>query len=194
MREVIIATTNAGKVREFQEAFSDIGIRILTMPKEVIEGEPVENADTFQGNAEIKVCFYGKQLHLPVLADDSGLTVEALNGAPGVHSARFAGAHATDEDNNKKLVEELRKRGLSASPAAYRCVLAYREPDGTILFAEGSCVGEVRTTARGSGGFGYDPYFYLSDGRSMAALTLEEKETVSHRGSAIRALKEKLQK
>lgn len=192
MKEVIIATTNPGKVREFQDAFSDIGIRVLTLPKEAVQGEPVEDAETFHGNAEIKVRFYGNQLHLPVLADDSGLTVDALNGAPGVHSARFAGEHATDGNNNQKLVEALRKKGLSSSPASYRCVLAYREVDGTVLFAEGRCTGEVRTTPKGSGGFGYDPYFYLEDGRSMAELTIEEKESVSHRGEAIRKMKEQI--
>lgn len=189
MKEIVIATTNPGKVREFQDAFFGLGIRILMLPNDAHLGVPVEDADTFHGNAKIKVEYYGSRLALPVLADDSGLSVEALDGAPGVHSARFAGDHASDAENNQKLIEALENRGLSVSPAAYRCVLAYRDIDGTILFAEGRCSGEVRTTPRGEGGFGYDPYFYLSDGRSMAELTLDEKQAVSHRGEAIRKIK-----
>jgi XTP/dITP diphosphohydrolase len=152
-----------------------------------------------------------------VLADDSGLCVDAFDGKPGVYSARFAGPDATDEDNNAKLVAELEARGLDSSPAEYVCVLALRHvglrpfdftlPDagalyiiGHCLCIEGSCRGSVRVGRRGSGGFGYDPHFWLesgvtagrSSGRTFAELSPSEKSQRSHRGSAMRRLAQEL--
>ena len=117
----------------------------------------------------------------------SGLEVEVLGGAPGVHSARYSGQH-DDAANNEKLVAELQKRGAVESAAAFRCVLVLHDADGTELISEGTCVGRVRQSPRGAGGFGYDPYFYLASGKSLAELTVSDKQAVSHRGAALRLM------
>lgn len=184
-KKIIIATKNQGKVREMRQAFQSLPVELI--PLSDLPGnvpEAVEDGDTFQANSQIKAKFYQEYTGMACLADDSGLEVEALAGAPGVHSARFAGEHANDEENNRKLQSELRKRNLNSSPAAYRCVLTLADTNGAILQAEGSCQGEIRTEARGNNGFGYDPYFYVGE-KSMAELTLEEKQAISHRGAAL---------
>ena len=134
-----------------------------------------------------------------LLGEDSllGFEISALGGAPGVHSARFAGVHGDDAANNAKMVAELRQRGEGASAADYRCALVFEDTDGTILTADGRVDGTVRLSPRGEGGFGYDPYFYVPrDGgeeKTMAELTLEEKDEISHRGRALRELVKKLE-
>ena len=121
------------------------------------------------------------------LADDSGLEVEALGGAPGVYSARFAGESASDADNNAKLQQELKKLGRESSPAAYQCALTFMDAEGRTLTAKGFCRGEIRLQARGENGFGYDPYFYVGD-VTMAEMSLAEKQAISHRGAALREM------
>lgn len=192
-KRIVIATKNKGKVKEMINAFQNLPVELVSLAdlgKAASCPEPVEYGETFRDNALIKARYYQQQTGLACLADDSGLEVEALGGAPGVHSARFAGEHASDGENNAKLQVELSARGLIASPAAYRCVLAFCDADGgkgDCLIAEGRCTGEIRNVARGENGFGYDPYFYRGD-RSMAEMSLEEKQAVSHRGMALREM------
>lgn len=170
------------------QAFEGLPIKLLPLSDFGELPDAVEDGKTFEENAKIKAQYYMKKTNTACLADDSGLEAEALNGAPGVYSARFAGEHADDDANNKKLLDEIAKKGLASSPAAYRCVLAFADTDGTVLTAEGSCTGVIRPKARGSGGFGYDPYFYIDDNKTMAELTLAEKDAISHRGKALRKM------
>lgn len=149
--------------------------------------EPVEDGDTFAANSLLKAEYYCKQTGMACLADDSGLEVEALGGAPGVYSARFAGENASDADNNAKLQQELKKLGRESSPAAYQCALTFMDADGRVLTAKGFCRGEIRLQARGENGFGYDPYFYVGD-VTMAEMSLAEKQAISHRGAALREM------
>jgi len=149
--------------------------------------DAVEDGDTFKENSLKKARYYQKMTGMACLADDSGLEVDALGGAPGVYSARYSGENADDTSNNAKLVAELKKLGLISSPADYQCALTFADTDGNILQAQGFCGGEIRLEAKGNGGFGYDPYFYVGD-KSMAELTLEEKQAISHRGEALRKM------
>lgn len=186
---VVVATRNEGKVREFaaylRRLSEDIVVKSLRSLS--YDGEAVEDGKTFMENAEKKARFYAAQTNLPCLSDDSGLEVAALNNAPGVYSARYAGEKATDVENNAKLVRELRARGLTSSPAFYKCALVFCTPDGQMLRAEGACRGTIKLQARGNGGFGYDPYFYpeVSAGKSMAEISMAEKNVISHRGLAL---------
>lgn len=183
-KRIVIATGNQGKVREMMNAFQDLDVELVSL-KELPEKypEPVEDGDSFRANSLLKARYYCQKTGMACLADDSGLEVEALQGAPGVYSARYAGEAATDEENNHKLIDELHKLGLDSSPAAYRCVLTFVD-DGTELVADGKCKGEIRLLPQGQNGFGYDPYFYIGE-RTMAEMSLAEKQAVSHRGEAI---------
>jgi XTP/dITP diphosphohydrolase len=191
-------------VKEFAHAFAELGMEVRSLRD--YEGLPeiVEDGDTFQANARKKAKIIGDALGLPVLADDSGLCVDALGGAPGVYSARYAGEDATDADNNAKLLRELKKLAGAAGDipaseahgvvlfggARFKCALALYDPaSGTFIDAEGAVEGRVLSSPRGEGGFGYDPLFWLPElGRAMAELTTEEKQAISHRGAALREL------
>ncbi|MBP5200786.1 MAG: RdgB/HAM1 family non-canonical purine NTP pyrophosphatase [Schwartzia sp.] len=192
MKTIVIATKNEGKIREMKQAFSNLPIQLLPLSDFGNLPDAVENGITFSANAKIKAKFYMEKTGSACLADDSGIEVEILDGAPGVFSARFAGEHATDDANNEKLLSEIAKKGASFSPAAYRCVLAFVDTDGATLTAEGSCAGVIRPEARGNGGFGYDPYFYIEENKTMAELTLDEKDAISHRGKALRSMADQL--
>ena len=194
MKTIVIATKNKGKIREMEQAFRDLPIQLRPLSDYGELPEAAEDGTTFEANAIIKAKFYMEKTGAACLADDSGLEAEVLNGAPGVYSARFAGEHATDDMNNEKLLAEIARRGASSSPAAYRCVLAFSDTDGTILTSEGSCSGIIRPKAQGSGGFGYDPYFYIAENKTMAELTLAEKDAISHRGAALRQMAQLLSK
>jgi XTP/dITP diphosphohydrolase len=196
---VLVATRNKGKTKEFREAFRKIGIEIKDLSD--TEGIPAieETGTTFAENAYIKAKAVADIVGMPVLADDSGLCVDALDGAPGVYSARYAGEEATDRDNNVKLLRELEailfpgaanQEFLSA--ARFVCSLVLFDPqDGSRLEVEGSVEGLILRNPRGTDGFGYDPLFWLpSHGRSMAELSIEEKNEISHRGQALRKLLE----
>ena len=184
-KRIVIATGNQGKVREMLHAFQELDVELVSL-KDLPEKypEPVEDGDSFQANSLLKAKYYAQKTGMACLADDSGLEVEALHGAPGVYSARYAGEDATDADNNRKLLSELKHAGKDSSPAAYRCVLTFVDTDGSTLVADGRCHGMIRLDARGNNGFGYDPYFYVGD-KAMAEMSLEEKQAVSHRGEAI---------
>ena len=189
-KKIVLATTNAGKVREMRDAFQALPVEIVPLSEFGDLPEAVEDGETFAENSRIKAAFYAKQTGCACLADDSGLSVDALDGAPGVHSARWSGTH-DDAANNRKLAAELSKLTPPESEAAYHCVLTFVDTDGTSLVAEGICGGIVRPKPHGSGGFGYDPYFYLpgrNGEQTMADLTLEEKQEISHRGAALRQM------
>lgn len=185
------ATTNPGKLREFRlaaEAFG-AGIRIEPVPGLPEIPTPAETGRTFAENAIGKALYYSKFASGPLFADDSGLVVEALNGAPGVDSAHYAGAGATDEANNRLLLERL--RGVEDRSARFVCVIALAEQGRLIRTFEGAVEGEILETPRGVNGFGYDPlFFYPPYGRTLAEVSPEEKLAVSHRGKALRALLE----
>ena len=194
---ILIATTNPGKLREFQGAALEMGIGIESLPGLKSIPAPAEDGVTFEDNARIKAEYYSR--HAPgelVLAEDSGLSVAALNGAPGVYSARYAamlrdGRHAqtnsSDEENNRTLTEELTKLGHGPFPAEYVCVIAAARDGNTVRTFTGTVPGEMLTLPRGSGGFGYDPFFlFTALGRTFAELAPEEKSACSHRGKAFR--------
>ncbi|MFA6848900.1 MAG: XTP/dITP diphosphatase [Selenomonadaceae bacterium] len=191
MKNIVIATKNKGKIKEMMNAFSQIDVRLVTLDSFGTLPDAVEDGATFAENALIKAKFYAKQTGCACLADDSGLEVEALNGAPGVYSARFSGEHADDAANNEKLLVELTRVGQDESLAFYRCVLAFVDTNGSALTAVGECRGHVKKIGRGEGGFGYDPYFYVGD-KTIAEITVTEKNKISHRGAALREMTKKL--
>ena len=186
--KIVIATKNQGKVREMINAFQGLPVELVSLADlDERFQEPVEDGDTFAANSLLKAEYYQKQTGMACLADDSGLEVEALGGAPGVYSARFAGESASDADNNAKLQQELKKLGRESSPAAYQCALTFMDVEGRTLTAKGFCRGEIRLQTRGENGFGYDPYFYVGD-VTMAEISMKEKQAISHRGAALREM------
>lgn len=195
MKKIVIATKNQGKVREMREALSHLPVEVVSLKEFGELPDAVENGTTFAENARIKAEFYREKTGCACVADDSGLEVEVLGGAPGIHSARFAGFHADDATNNQKLLEELQKAGVKESPADYRCALVFADTDGTVFTSEGRCDGIVRMVPRGENGFGYDPYFYTKDytDRTMAEISFAEKDKISHRGRALREMVRRLE-
>lgn len=195
MQKIVIATKNPGKVKEMVAALSPLPVEVVSLAAFGALPDAPEDGRTFAENARSKAAFYQQQTGCACIADDSGLEIEALDGAPGIYSARFAGFHADDATNNAKMAEELRKAGVTESAADYRCAIAFAGTDGTLLEAEGRCDGSVRLSPKGTGGFGYDPYFYPQEypDRTMAELTLAEKQQISHRGKALAELSVKLE-
>lgn len=189
----VIATGNAGKLHEFRGIFESVAeIRGLGDFKTF---EPaIEDADTFLGNAKKKAEVAIKALGRPCLADDSGLVVPALGGAPGIHSARYAGEAATSEDNINKLLSEMAAFEGDDRRAYFFCALCLLYPDGHMVSSEGRVDGVIRKARSGDGGFGYDPVFEPLDfdGATMAEISREEKASISHRGRAARTLLTKL--
>jgi len=180
---VYCATSNPGKLREFQLAAPDFDVRAL--PKSV--SPPDETGDTFEANAIEKAVAYGQHTSGYLFADDSGLEVDALNGAPGVISARYAGEHATDAANNALLLENL--RGVENRTARFVCVIALVRDGKPVKTFRGTVEGHVINEARGPGGFGYDPLFYCpAFGCTFGEATIEQKMQVSHRGRALDAM------
>ena len=192
MKKILIATKNVGKLKEIKAAFSELNAEILSLTDFKNLPDAVEDGITFEENARIKAKFFNNLTGLACLADDSGLEVDALHGAPGVKSARFAGYHADDGTNNAKLLDELKKIGVTESPADYRCALVFVDADGSEISADGIINGTIKISPQGKGGFGYDPYFYVSDTKTMAELTPAEKDAISHRGEALRKILPKL--
>lgn len=197
MRSLILATRNPGKAREFKQLLGPLGYDVVTAAQAGYEGDPEETGATFRENALIKAraVFEGTGGKHAVLADDSGLEVDALDGAPGVYSARYAGPGCTDKDNNLKLLREL--SGRDNRTARYRIALCLIEPGREPVFFDGICEGVIGFGERGEGGFGYDTLFLSTgedgkplDGRTFAEMTAEEKHPFSHRGKAVKALTE----
>ena len=187
--KLIIASNNGHKIKEIKAILGERFDEILSMREAGLDMEIEENGTTFAENAMIKACAVSEATGCAALADDSGLAVDALNGAPGVYSARYAGEHGNDEANNDKVLEELINVPDGQRGAAYHCVIALVRPGMKALSADGSCRGEMLRYRQGNGGFGYDPLFYLPEfDRTMAELTPEEKNSMSHRFRALEAL------
>ncbi len=181
---LVIATKNAGKSAEIRGFLKDFPVEIKDLNDFGPIPEPVEDGRSFEENAYKKAGFTAKILGLPALADDSGLEVQALDGAPGVYSARYAGPAATDPQNNAKLLDAL--SGVENRKARFCCVLSLAVPSGHALTYEASCEGTILDSPRGENGFGYDPlFFYAPAGKTFAEMSLEEKLQFSHRGRAL---------
>ena len=188
MKKIIIATKNKSKIVEMKTAFKNQPVEIISLSEFGDLPDAVEDGKTFAENARIKAEFYVEKTGCACIADDSGIEVDALDGMPGIYSARFSGFHADDNTNNEKLLSELNRVGVEESKADYRCVVVFKDTDGTTFESEGICYGTVKKIARGRSGFGYDPYFYIDDNKTMAELTLEQKDKISHRGKALRQM------
>ncbi len=193
--KIVVATRNEGKLRELDALLRPLGHEPISLADAGVRGEVVEDAPTFRGNAEKKARAAMAATGLTALADDSGLEVDALGGAPGVHSARFAGPGRDHDDaaNNERLLRELADVPTDLRSARFRCALCWLEPGGRRLLVEGACEGRIAAAPRGRGGFGYDPLFLVEDGghegtRTMAELSMLEKNVVSHRARALAAL------
>jgi XTP/dITP diphosphohydrolase len=197
-RRLLLATRARHKVVELQQLLAMPGVTLVTPDEVGIEDEPVEDAATFEGNAEIKARHYVERSGLPTLADDSGLEVDALDGRPGVYTRRYAGEDPTDVENNTKLLAELEGVPPEERSARYQCVLAFIHPEtgAAAVFRAGTFEGRIATEPRGSGGFGYDPIFEPqgepAGGRTVAEMSAAEKHARSHRGKAARAMAEYL--
>ena len=194
MQRLVIASANQGKLREFAALLEPLDYEVHTQ-SEFNVPEVEETGTTFVENAIIKARNAAQHTGLPAVADDSGIEVDALNGAPGVYSARFSGPDATDEKNNALLVEKLRDVPEPLRTARYRAVIVYMSHAGdpAPIICEGSWEGRIMLEPRGEGGFGYDPYFYVpTHDCHSAELSGEEKNAISHRGQALRQLVEKL--
>ncbi len=182
---VVVATRNRGKSEEIREFLRGFPVEVRDLNDFGPIPQVKEDGVTFEENAYKKASFTAKVFGLPALADDSGLEVEALGGAPGVHSARYAGLDATDEENNRKLLEAL--KGVANRKARFCCVLSLAVPTGPALTYEATCDGVILEEPRGRNGFGYDPlFFYGPAGKTFGQMDLEEKSQVSHRGRALR--------
>jgi XTP/dITP diphosphohydrolase len=187
---LVLATRNTGKVREIREILSDVPVQLYTLLDFPDLPETPEDGETFQENAAKKARAATIQTGLPVLADDSGLEVDALNGAPGVFSARFAGEGAGDLDNNRKVLELLGHTPDDKRTARFRCVLALATPGGDIQTADGTCEGRITTDPRGDAGFGYDPLFIpVGYQKTFGELGYDIKNRLSHRAIALRKIK-----
>lgn len=198
---LFLASANPGKLREFRAAAAARGIALESVPGIQNLPDCVEDGATFEENARQKALHYSRYVNGPVFADDSGLCVDSLGGAPGIHSARFAGPDADDAANNQKLLEELRRveaagrgrqsqgSGATSRAAHYICVIALAERGRILTITEGRADGFIVDGPRGTGGFGYDPFFFFPAlGKTFAELSPEEKFAVSHRGEAFRKL------
>jgi XTP/dITP diphosphohydrolase len=185
VKVIVLATRNAGKMKEFQQLLQNFPVEIQNLNDFGPIPEVEEDGETFDENAYKKAFSTAKVLGLPAIADDSGLVVEVLGGAPGVRSARYAGENATDEENIAKLLQEM--TGKTERHAAFECVISIAVPSGPALTYEGRCDGEITTEPRGESGFGYDPVFYCPEyGKTFAELSSQEKNSISHRGKALK--------
>ena len=197
---VVIATNNAHKVSEIRSALNFEGWEFKTLAEAGLASDPVEDADSFEGNARIKAraaaeAVRAAGLTAAVLADDSGLAVDALDGAPGVYSSRYAGADGDDGANNAKLLAELAAVPDGERAARFVCTLVFMDEDGTETVARGTIEGAIGREARGSEGFGYDPLFIpdaFGGALTLAEVPQARKNAVSHRGNALRALRDSL--
>ena len=186
----MLATRNKGKIAEFRKLFASMDINLLSLDDFPDLGEIEESGANFEENALIKARETALHTGHLAIADDSGLSVDALKGSPGVYSARYAGTNASDDENMEKLLLEL--KGLSADKrkAAFNCVIAAAKPSGESITVKGSCEGIIAETAVGGGGFGYDPLFFLPEYNcTMAELSSGEKNKISHRANAVKELK-----
>ncbi|MFH2012094.1 MAG: XTP/dITP diphosphatase [Pseudomonadota bacterium] len=188
--EIILATSNEGKLREIKELIKGLNVKILSLKDIPNSPDIQECGSSFRENALIKSKAIASLTNKITIADDSGLEVDFLNGEPGVYSARFAGENANDDENNKKLLARLEGVPLSERGATFRCVIAVVNPEGKEDIVEGECKGIIQFEEKGNFGFGYDPLFFVPEyGKTFAELSPEIKNKISHRGKAIEKLK-----
>lgn len=193
--KIVFATSNAGKMREIRELLKDLGAEILSMKEAGVQIDIVEDGDTFEANALIKARTVWEQTGGIVLADDSGLEVDALNKEPGVYSARYMGENTSYEIKNWNLIHRLNGVPDEKRTARFVCVIAAVLPNGRTLSVRDTMEGRIAYEPAGEGGFGYDPILFLPEfGKTSAEITMEEKNAVSHRGKALRAMKACLEK
>jgi XTP/dITP diphosphohydrolase len=198
-QRLLVATRSSHKLRELRELLGPLRTELISLDDAAIAGEAIEDGRTFAANASRKARFFAARSGLPTLADDSGLEVEALGWGPGVRTRRYAGEHATDEQNNARLLAELAGLPPQRRRARYRCVLALALPEMAgprgglpVRLAQGTCVGRIAAEPHGRGGFGYDPIFEPASepagGRTLGQWTAEAKNRISHRGRAARRM------
>lgn len=191
MLEIVLATRNRDKVREIKKILNGINARLLSLDDFPGCPKVVEDGETLEANAKKKALVVSQYTKKYSLAEDTGLEVEALGGAPGIHSARFAGDNVTYEDNNRKLLKLMEKFSLGERRARFRCVAALAKPDGGVVTCEGVCEGIIAFEMKGKSGFGYDPLFLLPEyGKTFAELGEEMKNRISHRARALGKIKE----
>ena len=194
IEKMIFATGNEGKMREVRMILGDLGAEILSLKEAGIQAEAEENGTTFDENAVIKAKEIMEKTGALVLADDSGLEVDALNGEPGIYSARYMGHETSYHIKNKNLIERLEGKTGEERSARFVCAIAACFPDGRVLTTRGTMEGQIGYEEKGENGFGYDPIFYLPEYQCYSGeLPLEEKNKLSHRGKALRLMKEQLE-
>lgn len=190
---IIFATTNEGKMREVRMILQDLEANVISLKEAGIDIDIEEDGTTFEENAIIKVKAIRPYTDGIILADDSGLEVDYLGGEPGVHSARYMGKDTSYEVKNRKIIELLKNVEVERRSARFVCAIAASLPDGTVLTSRGTIEGRIAYEPAGTGGFGYDPIVYVPElGETTAELTPEQKNLVSHRGKALREMKQKL--
>jgi len=193
MKNIIVATKNKGKAKDFEAIFHPYGFNVLTLHDVASDMEIEETGSTFEENAILKAEALAERLQMFVIADDSGLAIDALNGAPGVYSARYAGEDKSDEANIDKVLEELSEVEDTNRTARFCCALALAGPSMDTKTVFGTCEGTISRIKKGMNGFGYDPIFFIPAlGKMMAELTPEEKSAISHRGNAIKKIEAEL--
>ena len=194
IEKMIFATGNEGKMRHVRMILGDLGAEILSLKEAGIQAEAEENGTTFEENAVIKAKEIMEKTGALVLADDSGLEVDALNGEPGIYSARYMGHETSYHIKNKNLIERLEGKTGEERSARFVCAIAACFPDGRVLTTRGTMEGQIGYEEKGENGFGYDPIFYLPEYQCYSGeLPLEEKNKLSHRGKALRLMKEQLE-
>ena len=196
MVKIAVASMNAHKVKELSQMIDIDGIELVSLRDLGFDGDIVEDGATFEANAVIKAKFVCEKYNMPAIADDSGLCVDALDGAPGIYSARYAstdGHNATDAENVEKLLKELENVPDDKRTARFMCAMALALPDGVTKTVVGKCEGIITHEIHGEGGFGYDPVFFVEKfGKTFGETTEEEKNSVSHRCNAVKLIKKEL--
>ena len=193
MKKIIFATGNADKMKEIREILSDLDAEILSMKEAGIQADIVEDGKTFEENAVIKATAISKLTGEIVLADDSGLEIDYLNKEPGIYSARYMGHDTPYAIKNQKILDKLRDVPEEKRTARFVCAMALALPDGTTRTAQATMEGRIGYEIKGENGFGYDPIFYLPEfGKSSAEISPEQKNRISHRGKALRMMKDKI--
>ncbi|MFJ7971152.1 XTP/dITP diphosphatase [Psychrobacillus sp. NPDC096389] len=189
MKKIIIATKNKGKAKDFEALFGPLGYEVLTLHDVAEDMDVEETGTTFEENALLKATALANHLQTMVIADDSGLEIDALDGRPGIYSARYAGEEKSDEANIDKVLEELKDIKESERTARFVCAIAVASPNSEPFTVRGTCEGTIAKERKGTNGFGYDPIFFVpAENKMMAELTAEEKGAISHRGNALQLL------
>lgn len=191
MKEIILASSNKGKVREVEMMMADMGIRVIPLSETEFTEEIEENGTTFEENAVIKAKAVAERLQVPALADDSGLEIDCLDKAPGIYSARYLGHDTPYSVKNRMILDKLKDVEEEDRTARFVCAMALALPDGEVVTTRATMEGRIGYEIKGENGFGYDPIFYLPEyGMSSAEISPEQKNEISHRGKALRRMKE----